>query len=96
MDGETLRGSRTADTTARHVLAASDQATGIMLASTDVHGKTNEITRFASLLDQIGDLRDVVITADVCTANVSMSLTWPNVAQWILTVKGNQPALHTH
>jgi predicted transposase YbfD/YdcC len=29
-----------------------------------VDGKTNEITRFGPLLDQIGDLRDTVITAD--------------------------------
>ncbi|WP_319464232.1 hypothetical protein [Micromonospora sp. RTP1Z1] len=57
VDGKTLRGSRTSDTVARHVLAAADQATGVVLVSTDVDGKTNEITRFAPLLDQLGDLR---------------------------------------
>ena len=41
VDGKTLRGSRTADTAADHVLAACDQATGVVLASTDVNGKTN-------------------------------------------------------
>jgi hypothetical protein len=46
VDGKTLRGSQTIDTTARHVLAACDQNTSIVLASTDVDGKTNEITRF--------------------------------------------------
>jgi predicted transposase YbfD/YdcC len=45
-------------------MAACDQVTGVILASTDVDGKTNEITRFAPLLDQISDLRDTVITAD--------------------------------
>src|SRR4051812_22870572 len=43
---------------------AADQQSGVVLASTDVDGKTNEITRFAPLLDQIGDLRGVVVTAD--------------------------------
>ncbi|MEU7171222.1 MULTISPECIES: hypothetical protein [Micromonospora] len=46
-------------------MTACDQATGVVLASIDVDGKTNEITRFAPLLDQISDLRDTVITADV-------------------------------
>ncbi|WP_444948101.1 ISAs1 family transposase [Micromonospora ureilytica] len=64
VDGKTLRGSRTTDTSARHVMTACDQATGVVLASIDVDGKTNEITRFASLLDQISDLRDTVVTAD--------------------------------
>jgi hypothetical protein len=45
-------------------MAAYDQVTAVVLADTDVDGKTNEITRFRPLLDQIGDLRDTVITAD--------------------------------
>jgi hypothetical protein len=39
VDGKTIRGSRTGHTVARHVLAAADQATGVVLASTDVDGK---------------------------------------------------------
>ncbi|MCX4596480.1 hypothetical protein OG819_44590 [Streptomyces sp. NBC_01549] len=35
----------------------------VVLASTDVDRKTNEITRFAPLLDQISDLRGTVITS---------------------------------
>ncbi|MEU8195805.1 transposase family protein [Microbispora amethystogenes] len=41
VDGKTLRGSRTRDSPARHVLAAADQHAGIVLASTDVDTKTN-------------------------------------------------------
>ncbi|GID91404.1 hypothetical protein Adi01nite_08160 [Amorphoplanes digitatis] len=63
VDGKSLRGSRTTDTAARHVMAACDQASSVILASTDVDGKTNEITRFGPLLDQIGDLRDTDIAA---------------------------------
>jgi hypothetical protein len=44
VDGKTLRGSRTGDAAARHVLAVCDQHSGVVLASTDVDGKTNEIT----------------------------------------------------
>jgi predicted transposase YbfD/YdcC len=95
VDGKSLRGSRTADTTARHVLAACDQDTGIVLAGTDVDGKTNEITRFDPLLDQIGDLRDTVITVDAlhCRRDHVTYLA-ERGAHWILTVKGNQPNLH--
>jgi hypothetical protein len=91
VDGKTLRGSRTAGTVADHVLAACDQDTGVVLASTDVNGKTNEITRFAPLLDQISDLRDTVVTADAmhCQRDHVTYLT-ERGAHWILTVKGNQ------
>lgn len=95
VDGKTLRGSRTGDTAAQHVLAACDQASGVVLASTDVDGKTNEITRFAPLLDQISDLRDTVITADAlhCQRDHVTYLAERD-AHWILTVKANQPSLH--
>lgn len=95
MDGKTLRGSRRRDTTARHVLAACDQHTGIVLASTDVDEKTNEITRFQPLLDQIGDLRNTVVTADAlhCQRDHVTYLA-ERGAHWILTVKANQPSLH--
>jgi predicted transposase YbfD/YdcC len=96
VDGKTIRGSRTGDTVARHVLAACDQVTGVVLASTDIDVKTNEITRFAPLLDQISDLRDVVVTADAlhCQRDHVTYLA-ERGAHWILTVKNNQPGLHT-
>ena len=95
VDGKTLRGSRTTETVAQHVLAACDQNTAVVLAGTDVDGKTNEITRFAPLLDQISDLRDAVITADAlhCQRDHVTYLA-ERGANWILTVKGNQPSLH--
>ena len=95
VDGKTLRGSRTTDTTARHVMAACDQDTGVILASTDVDGKTTEITRFAPLLDHVGDLRDTVVTVDAlhCQRDHVAYLA-DRGADWILTVKANQPSLH--
>jgi predicted transposase YbfD/YdcC len=96
VDGKTLRGSRSGDAAARHVLAALDQATGVVVASTDVDGKTNEITRFGPLLDQIGDLRDTVVTMDAlhCQRDHATYLAQRG-AHWIMTVKANQPTLHT-
>ncbi|MCX4469401.1 hypothetical protein OOK41_03600 [Micromonospora sp. NBC_01655] len=38
VDGKTLRGSRTTDTAARHVMTACDQSTGVVLGSVDVDG----------------------------------------------------------
>lgn len=95
VDGKTLRGSRSGDTAARHVLAALDQSTGVVLASTDVDGKTNEITRFQPLLDQLDDLHDTVVTLDAlhCQRDHVAYLT-KRGAHWILTVKANQPNLH--
>jgi Transposase DDE domain len=93
VDGKTLRGSPTRDSPARHVLAAADHHTGVVLASTDVDTKTNEITRFADLLDRIADLRGIVVTADAlhCQREHVAYLAGRG-AHWILTVKGNQPA----
>ncbi|MFB6397898.1 ISAs1 family transposase [Polymorphospora lycopeni] len=95
VDGKGLRGSRSTDNTARHVLAACDQNTGVVLGSIDVNGKSNEITRFQPLLDQISDPRDTVITADAlhCQREPVTYLA-ERGAHWILTVKGNQPHLH--
>ncbi|MEU9828911.1 ISAs1 family transposase [Micromonospora chersina] len=68
----------------------------MILASTDVDGKTNEITRFQPLRDQIGDLRDTVITADALHCRREhVGYPAERGAHWILTVKGNQPSLHS-
>jgi predicted transposase YbfD/YdcC len=95
VDGKTLRGSRIRDQAAQHVLAAADQDSGVVLASTGVDTKTNEITRFDVLLDQISDLTGVVVTTDAlhCQREHVTYLAGRG-AHWILTVKGNQPGLH--
>lgn len=94
VDGKTLLGSRTTDA-ARHVMAACHQVSGVVLADTDVDGKTNEITRFQPLLDQIGDLRHTMITADAMHyQREHATYLAERGAHWILTVKGNQPHLH--
>ncbi|MEV5819112.1 ISAs1 family transposase [Micromonospora haikouensis] len=95
VDGKSLRGSRTTDAAARHVMAAYDQVSSVVLADTGVDGKTNEIPRCQPLLDQIGDLRDTVITADALHyQRERVSYLAERSAHWILTIKGNQPHLH--
>ena len=95
VDGKALRGSRSRDAPARHVMAALEQATGVVLASTDVDGKTNEITRFQPLLDQIGDLRETVVTIDALHCQREhVTYLAQRGAHWIVTVKANQPSLY--
>jgi DDE family transposase len=95
VNGKTLRGSRSRGSAARHVLAAAEHSTGAVLASTDVDTKTNEIARFGPLLEQITDLHGIVVTADAlhCQRDHVAYLAQRG-ANWILTVKGNQPSLH--
>jgi hypothetical protein len=59
VDGKTLRGSRTTEATARHVLAACDQDTSVVLASTDVDGKTNELFRSRATSRMVGKCESV-------------------------------------
>lgn len=63
VDGKTARGSRAPDQPARHLFAAFEHASGVVLGQTEVDDKSNEITAFAPLLDRI-DLTGTVITAD--------------------------------
>jgi predicted transposase YbfD/YdcC len=77
------------------VMTACDQDTGIVLAGTAGDDTTNEITRFAPLLDQIGDLRDSVVTADALHCQRDhVGYLADRGADWVLTVNGNQPTLH--
>lgn len=61
IDGKTLRGARVHDGSDRapHLLACLDHDAGVVVAQAAVDGKTNEITVFATLLDQIDDLTGV-------------------------------------
>jgi predicted transposase YbfD/YdcC len=94
VDGKTLRGSRHGDTAGRHLLAALDHHSGVVLGQVDVDAKTNEIPRLRTLLDQI-DITGAVITADALHTQRDTA-TWliAHGAHYVFTVKTNQPALH--
>jgi predicted transposase YbfD/YdcC len=97
VDGRAARGTRHAgrDGQARHLLAAADQQAGAVLAQAEVDGKTNEITRFAPLLEPL-DLAGTVVTADALHAQREHAqfLVTEKSAHYILAVKNNQPGLY--
>src|SRR5690606_1187607 len=66
VDGKSQRGTAAGrGRRARHRLGAMLAQEGIALAQFDVNGKHNEITAFIPLLDQIGDIGNMVISADM-------------------------------
>lgn len=89
-------GPRTANGTRVHLLAGIDQVAGAVPAQVNVGEKTNEITRFAALLDGIGDVKGMVVTADALHTQAGHARYLAGRgAHYVLTVKGNQKNLHT-
>lgn len=94
VDGKTLRGSGADGRQAVHLLAAIDHADACVLAQRDVDGKTNEITVFQPLLDDVA-LTEVVVTADALhTQRAHAEYLVSRQADYLFVVKANQPALH--
>jgi len=96
LDGKTLRGARGADGRGRHLLAGLAHDTLLVLGQLDVDGKTNEIPMLSKLLDTINIL-GALITVDALhtqTAHADYLVT-ERGAHYLLTVKRNQPTLHT-
>ena len=93
VDGKTMRGARTGDNPAPHLLAALDQASGVVVGQRRVSDKSNEIPALPELLAPL-DPGGAVVTTDAMR-------TRRGTAQWIisrgahhlLTVKDNQPGL---
>ena len=93
VDGKTLRGSGPAGAQV-HLLAAVDHRDGIVLAQSDVDGKTNEITRFVPMLDTL-DLTGAIITADALhTQRDHARWLVEKKAGYVFVVKGNQKRLY--
>jgi predicted transposase YbfD/YdcC len=94
VDGKAMRATRHGDDPV-HLLAALDHATGVVVAQVDVDAKTNEIPCFATLLDQVEDLTDVVISVDAMHTQIGHAdYLHARAAHLLVTVKGNQPTLH--
>ncbi|MDT3446325.1 ISAs1 family transposase [Pseudofrankia sp. BMG5.37] len=93
VDGKTLRGSGTGDVPGRHLLAALDHVTGVVLGQVAVDATSNEIPALPVLLADL-DLTDVVITADALhTQKETARWLVSHGAHYVLTVKANQPTL---
>jgi len=78
-----------------HLLAALDHHSGAVLAQVQVDGKSNEISAFAPLLEQV-DLTATVVTSDAMHTqreHVDYLVTAKHAA-YICVVKRNQPHLY--
>jgi predicted transposase YbfD/YdcC len=97
VDGKALRGTRhaSADGQAVHLLAVLDQQACAVLGQVDVDGKTNEVTRFAPLLEPL-DLTGHVVTAHALHTQRGHAefLVAQKNAHYIFVVKKNQPGLY--
>jgi len=97
VDGKSVRGTRhaSADGQPTHLLAVCDQQAGAVLGQVSVDGKTNEITRFAPLLQPL-NLAGYVVTADALHTQRDHAefLVTTKKADYILIVKKNQPSLY--
>jgi Transposase DDE domain len=94
VDGKTLRGAVGDDGRQVHLLAALAHGSGTVLAQCRVDAKTNEITGFRPLLDDV-DLAGRVVTADALRTQTEHAryLVADRQADYVLTVKDNQPGL---
>lgn len=96
IDGKTVRGARSVTTSAPHLIAALDHATGVVLGQRQVAAKSNEIPAVRDLLagfDAV-DLRGSVITVDAMhTQTDTATAILAAGADYVFTVKANQPRL---
>lgn len=95
VDGKALRGSGQRTAAAVHLLAAMRHDTTAVLGQVAVEGKSNEITAFQPLLDQL-DLTRTVVTADALHSQRSHAefLVTAKQAAYLLIIKRNQPQLY--
>jgi predicted transposase YbfD/YdcC len=95
LDGKTVRGARTRDGKAPHLLAAMICGARAVLAQKDVDQKTNEITQVKPLLDEV-DITGALVTADALHVQKETAryLVEDKGADYLFTaVKDNQPSL---
>ena len=94
VDGKTLRGAKTRDMAAPHLLAAVTRG-GIVAAQHQLPAKTGEIAALPVLLESLPSSK-IVVTADALYTQRSTACTLTGQGHdYVLTVKGNQPRLRT-
>src|SRR5665811_2357392 len=94
VDGKVVRGAWRPDGSQVHLLSAVSHDTAVVLAQREIAAKTNEIPELAPLLADL-DLTGVVVTADALHTQreTARHLVADRGADYVLTVKGNQPTL---
>ena len=93
VEDETMRGARTGDNPAPHLLAAPGRASGVVVGQRRVSDKSNEIPALPELLAPL-DLDGALITADAMHTQTGTA-EWirSRGAHYLLTVKANQKTL---
>ncbi len=96
IDGKTIRGARTAGSSAPHLVAALDHTTGVVLGQIAVAEKSNEIPAVRDLLAGFNptDLHGCVVTVDAMhTQTDTAQAILTAGADYVFTVKANQSGL---
>jgi predicted transposase YbfD/YdcC len=95
IDGKTVRGARTKNTTAPHLVAALAHGIGAVLGQVAVAAKSNEIPAVRALLKAFTDLAGAVLTMDAMhTQTDTADLIIARGADYVMTVKANMPTLY--
>lgn len=93
IDGKTVRRARNPGKTAPHLVAALTHDTGLVVGQVAVDAKSNEIPALRDLLGMM-DIQGLVITADAMhTQRDTATFVTARGADYVFTVKGNQPTL---
>ena len=95
VDGKTLRGSKSLfhNKNAIHMVSAWAEANEMVLGQLKVDTKSNEITAIPKLLDLL-NIKECIVTIDAmgCQKEIAEKII-DEKADYILALKGNQPAL---
>ncbi|MCW2131918.1 ISAs1 family transposase [Arthrobacter sp. VKM Ac-2550] len=94
VDGKEARGAKNGGGTRVFLMAALDHTTGTVIGQESIGEKTNEIPQFGALMDRLGDLSGVVVTADALHTQAGHAEDLhARGAHYVFTVKTNQPKL---
>lgn len=94
IDGKALRGSKTSEHRHIHAVSAWACEHGVTLSQTFVNEKSNEITAIPELLKLL-NIENCVISIDAMGTQKNIAeLIVEAKADYLLSVKGNQPELH--
>jgi predicted transposase YbfD/YdcC len=92
-DGKVMRGAAKAGIGQPHLVAAVDQATGVVLGQRAVDAKSNEITAFQAVLDTL-EITGKIVTADALhTQRAHACYLHERGGFYLFPVKANQPGL---
>ena len=94
IDGKTMRGNRSKESKANHIVTAWSKEDGFSLGQKAVDEKSNEITAIPELLKKI-NIKGQVVTIDAMGTQTAIAESIrKGRADYVLALKGNQKVLH--